>query len=241
MASNLRLFSAPLRQGFGGQAPGWRFGALMILPTSLSPIIHKLSAAGPGSSALTALPTLGLLDRVHDYDCGPSGVNETLSERRFRPFASKTRELSGLEPNRVSCTSGIGAAEQVSCGRISPDPLDAPERVASARLDDVSPALECIQRSFGESGFQANRDRGTLLVEVRVGHQSQPRSLDGLLNGHSEVEYVDQDLELGLPDGLATWSAQGKHKLTVLHDDDWRVVENRNLSRTDIIHIVRVG
>ncbi len=27
---------------------------------------------------------------------GPSGVNETLSERRFRPFASKTRELSGL-------------------------------------------------------------------------------------------------------------------------------------------------
>ena len=27
---------------------------------------------------------------------GPSGVNETLSERCFRPFASKTRELSGL-------------------------------------------------------------------------------------------------------------------------------------------------
>ena len=26
----------------------------------------------------------------------PSGVNETLSERCFRPFASKTRELSGL-------------------------------------------------------------------------------------------------------------------------------------------------
>ena len=30
---------------------------------------------------------------------GPSGVNETLSERRFRPFASKTRELSGLVLN----------------------------------------------------------------------------------------------------------------------------------------------
>ena len=27
---------------------------------------------------------------------GPSGVNETLSERCFRPFASKTRELSVL-------------------------------------------------------------------------------------------------------------------------------------------------
>ncbi len=27
---------------------------------------------------------------------GPSGVNETLSERCFRPFASKTRALSGL-------------------------------------------------------------------------------------------------------------------------------------------------
>ncbi len=27
---------------------------------------------------------------------GPSGVNETLSERRFRHFASKTRALSGL-------------------------------------------------------------------------------------------------------------------------------------------------
>ena len=33
---------------------------------------------------------------------GPSGVNETLSERCFRPFASKTRELSGLGARSVS-------------------------------------------------------------------------------------------------------------------------------------------
>ncbi len=32
--------------------------------------MYEFSAAGPGSSALTAFPTLGLLDRVHDYDCG---------------------------------------------------------------------------------------------------------------------------------------------------------------------------
>ena len=57
--------------------------------------MHALSAAGPGSSALTAFPTLGLLDRVHDYDCGAFG-RKALSARRFRPFASKTRELSGL-------------------------------------------------------------------------------------------------------------------------------------------------
>ncbi len=40
---------------------------------SLARIMHEFSAAGPGSSALTALPTLGLLDRVHDYDCGALG------------------------------------------------------------------------------------------------------------------------------------------------------------------------
>ena len=58
--------------------------------------MREFSAAGPGSSALTALPTLGILDRVPDYDCGALG-RKALSERRFRPFASKTRELSGLE------------------------------------------------------------------------------------------------------------------------------------------------
>ena len=62
--------------------------------------MHEFSAAGPGSSALTALPTLGLLDRVHDYDCGALGC-KALSERCFRPFASKTRELSRLAVSGV--------------------------------------------------------------------------------------------------------------------------------------------
>ncbi len=44
---------------------------------------------------------------------GPSGVNETLSERCFRPFASKTRELSGFKkeicrrPWSVECSSAL--------------------------------------------------------------------------------------------------------------------------------------
>ena len=43
-------------------------------------IIHAWSAAGPLSSALTAFPTLELLDRVDDYDCAAPGLNgfETL-------------------------------------------------------------------------------------------------------------------------------------------------------------------
>ncbi len=57
--------------------------------------MQALSAAGPGSSALTALPTLGLLNRVHDYASAALGRN-ALSARRFRLFASTTRELSGL-------------------------------------------------------------------------------------------------------------------------------------------------
>ena len=52
--------------------------------THLARIMHEFSAAGPGSSALTALPTLGLLDRVHDYDCGALG-RKALSEQCFRP------------------------------------------------------------------------------------------------------------------------------------------------------------
>ncbi len=69
--------------------------------------MHEFSAAGPGSSALTALPTLGLLDRVHDYDCGALG-SKALSERCFRPFASKTRDsglLSGLESQLIQVTN----------------------------------------------------------------------------------------------------------------------------------------
>ncbi len=57
--------------------------------------MHALSAAEPGSSALTALPTLGLLNRVHDYASAALGRN-ALSARRFQLFASTTRELSGL-------------------------------------------------------------------------------------------------------------------------------------------------
>ncbi len=58
--------------------------------------MQALSAAGPGSSALTALPTLGLLNRVHDYACAALGRN-ALSARRLRPFASTPYELCGLE------------------------------------------------------------------------------------------------------------------------------------------------
>ncbi len=57
--------------------------------------MHALSAVEPGSSALTALPTLGLLNRVHDYASAALGRN-ALSARRFRLFASTPRELSGL-------------------------------------------------------------------------------------------------------------------------------------------------
>ncbi len=67
-----------------------------LLRGILAGIIHEFSAAGPGPSALTALPTLGLLDRVHDYDCGSLGT-KALSAQCFRPFASKRRALSGLE------------------------------------------------------------------------------------------------------------------------------------------------
>ena len=80
---------------------GWLlFGSLdrqdrLCEDPALARTMHEFLAAGPGSSALTAFPTLGLLDRVHDYYCGALG-RKALSERRFRPFASKTRALSGL-------------------------------------------------------------------------------------------------------------------------------------------------
>ena len=65
--------------------------------------MHALSAAEPGSSALTALPTLGLLNRVHDYASAALGRN-ALSALRFRLFASTTRELSGLAKLRLKPT-----------------------------------------------------------------------------------------------------------------------------------------
>lgn len=67
--------------------------------------MRVFSAAGPGSSALTALPALGLLDSVYDNDCAAlgrkafplrQGFGGQVSARRFRPFAPKTRALSGL-------------------------------------------------------------------------------------------------------------------------------------------------
>ena len=67
------------------------------LVAPLARIMHAWSAAGLLSSVLTAFPTLGLLGRVHDYACAALG-RKALSARRFRPFASTTRELCGLGP-----------------------------------------------------------------------------------------------------------------------------------------------
>ncbi len=55
---------------------------MRVPPDYLARIMHALSAAQPGSSALTTLPTLG---------------RNALSARRCRLFASTTRELSGLD------------------------------------------------------------------------------------------------------------------------------------------------
>ena len=77
------------------ELPRSRFG-LRRNASKLTRIMHALSVAEPGSSALTALPTLGLLNRVHDYASAALGRN-ALSARRFRLFASTTRELSGLK------------------------------------------------------------------------------------------------------------------------------------------------
>ncbi len=82
--------------------------------------MHALSAAEPGSSALTALPTLGLLNRVHDYASAALGRN-ALSARRFRLFASTTRELSGLarasaEKSRGGLAEGLGVRREAAPG-----------------------------------------------------------------------------------------------------------------------------
>ncbi|MFQ5740551.1 MAG: hypothetical protein ACE5JX_16220, partial [Acidobacteriota bacterium] len=58
-------------------------------------ISHTESTAEPESSALTALPALGLLDVVHDYASGGLGRN-ALSAPRFRLFATTGCEKSGL-------------------------------------------------------------------------------------------------------------------------------------------------
>jgi len=75
-----------------------RLRARRLVSRSMAPlarIMHAWSAAGPLSSVLTAFPTLGLLGRVDDYACAALG-RKVLSARRFRPFASTTRELCGL-------------------------------------------------------------------------------------------------------------------------------------------------
>ncbi|MFQ5739268.1 MAG: SBBP repeat-containing protein, partial [Acidobacteriota bacterium] len=59
------------------QAQSWRRAGSAVLtrrydrsPGGVARTIHQLSAAAPLSSALTALPTLGLLDVVHGYASG---------------------------------------------------------------------------------------------------------------------------------------------------------------------------
>ncbi len=73
----------------------------------LARIIHKLSAAGPLSSLLTALPTLRLLSRVQDYARAALG-RKVLSARRLRPFASIPCELRGLAFLLVLVVTGCG-------------------------------------------------------------------------------------------------------------------------------------
>ncbi len=42
-------------------------------PATLTRIIHKFSTAAAPSSALAALRSVGLLDVLHEYDCGGLG------------------------------------------------------------------------------------------------------------------------------------------------------------------------
>ncbi|MFQ5741457.1 MAG: hypothetical protein ACE5JX_20870, partial [Acidobacteriota bacterium] len=71
------------------------FGVLATNIPPLARISPAQSTAEPESSALTALPALGLLDVVHDYGSGGLGRN-ALSARRFRLIATTGCEKSGL-------------------------------------------------------------------------------------------------------------------------------------------------
>ena len=100
--------------------------------------MHALSAAEPGSSALTALPTLGLFNRVNDYASAALGRN-ALSARRFRLFASTTRELSGL---------GIGPQDPWT---LPPPALLPGERSSSAQLTPTKHGLHRRRRSRSDA------------------------------------------------------------------------------------------
>jgi hypothetical protein len=44
----------------------------LLMRTLLAPISHKLATVTANASALTAFRSVGLLDRLHEYDCGAS-------------------------------------------------------------------------------------------------------------------------------------------------------------------------
>ena len=62
-----------------------------LIPTMLARTIHKLSAAAPESSGLTALRSFDLLDVLHEYACGGLG-RDALSGRHFRRFVTTLYE-----------------------------------------------------------------------------------------------------------------------------------------------------
>ena len=101
--------------------------------------------------------------------------------------------------------------------------------------------LQSPERLRGDPALHIHGDLGTRPVEVGVGIQAQAGCLDRLLDSHPEVEEIQEDLELGLADRLPAGGAQSEVETAVAHDDDRRVVEDRNLPAARIVHIAGVG
>jgi hypothetical protein len=57
------------------------------LISRLAPISHKLATATAKASALTAFLSVGLLEILHEYDCGGLG-SQALSESRLNRLAA---------------------------------------------------------------------------------------------------------------------------------------------------------
>ncbi len=127
-----------------------------------------------------------------------AGVNETLSARRFRPFASKTPELSGLATLRLEPTKGIPCQASMGCNRRFFENWN-PVRIQSQRDSVLQPRFA---PTLGQhSTHWAQTLNGFRLFCSWVG-ETQPRLGLGILPSSQPRVADNPGLEAAIPLGL---------------------------------------
>ena len=121
--------------------------------------------------------------------------------------------------HRVAGAGRIAAGGHRSGLRVDADGLHVADAAPARKdLELVSHRLQGGERRWRGTALDRDRDVGARLLEVRFRLEREARRFDRLLDRHVEVDQVDQDLELCLPESTMSLVAANREVYDLVKD-----------------------